>query len=120
RLVKNGFLIEPSEKMQTELKLIKNESDTVMLFLEDGQYLDFTYDVEDCVSVRNIYEAYAQFCADNGYVELHKSTFGKLIRKYYKIYISSKLDNKQDVERLCRVERVYINKKQVRGLVGVK
>lgn len=120
RLVKNGFLIEPSEKMQTELKLIKNESDTVMLFLEDGQYLDFTYDVEDCVSVRNIYEAYAQFCADNGYVELHKSTFGKLIRKYYKTYISSKLDNKQDVERLCRVERVYINKKQVRGLVGVK
>lgn len=119
RVVKNGFIIEPSSRMNDEIKVLRDNSDTMSLFMNDDQFVDYTLDENDKVSIRQLYDAYEHWCNDNNYMVIHKNTFGKTIRKIYKSVLSRKTDAKTVVS-LTSIERVYVDHKQVRGVVGVK
>lgn len=120
RVVKNGFIIEPSKRMQGELQSVRDNSDTIQLFMSDEQFVEYTGEKDDKVSIKQLYDAYESWCQDNSYLVIHKNTFGKVIRKTYKANLSKKIMNPQRVADLVSHEKVYINKKQVRGIVGVK
>lgn len=120
RVVNNGFVIEGSNDMKKQVKELRDTSDTMYLFLDDDQYVTKTYDREDKVSVRELYQAYETWCNDNGYLCIHKTTFGKTIRKVYKDYMRKNNADSETVDKLTMVERVYVNDKQVRGMVGIK
>lgn len=120
RVVKNGFIIEPSRRMQGELQSVRDNSDTIQLFMSDEQFVEYTGEKDDKVSIKQLYDAYESWCQDNSYLVIHKNTFGKVIRKTYKLNLSKKIMNPQRVADLVSHEKVYINKKQVRGIVGVK
>lgn len=120
RVVKNGFIIEPSKRMSDEVQSLRDNSDTIQLFMNDKQFIDYTFDEEDKVSIKQLYDAYENWCQDNSYLIIHKNTFGKTIRRTYKSTLSKKLMNPQRVNELISKEKVYINKKQVRGVVGIK
>lgn len=120
RVVKNGFIIEPSKKMDKELQLLKDNSDTISLFMNDDQFVEYTFSEEDKVSIRQLYDAYEKWCNDNSYLILHKNTFNKTVRKVYKSILSKKSDNYQLNANLSSQERVYVDNKQVRGVVGIK
>lgn len=120
RVVKNGFIIEPSKRMSDEVQSLRDNSDTIQLFMNDEQFIDYTFDEEDKVSIKQLYDAYKNWCQDNSYLIIHKNTFGKTIRRTYKSTLSKKLMNPQRVNELISKEKVYINKKQVRGVVGIK
>lgn len=120
RVVKNGFIIEPSKRMSDEVQSLRDNSDTIQLFMNDEQFIDYTFDEEDKVSIKQLYDAYENWCQDNSYLIIHKNTFGKTIRRTYKSTLSKKLMNPQRVNELISKEKVYINKKQVRGVVGIK
>lgn len=119
RVVKNGFIIEPSSRMNEEIKVLRDNSDTMSLFMNDDQFVEYTLDESDKVSIRQLYDAYEHWCNDNNYMVIHKNTFGKTIRKIYKSVLSRKTDAKTVVS-LTSIERVYVEHKQVRGVVGVK
>ena len=120
RVVRNGFIIEPSVRMQGELQSVRDNSDTIQLFMSDEQFVEYTGEKDDKVSIKQLYDAYESWCQDNSYLVIHKNTFGKVIRKTYKANLSKKIMNPQRVADLVSHEKVYINKKQVRGIVGVK
>lgn len=120
RVVKNGFIIEPSKRMSDEVQSLRDNSDTIQLFMNDEQFIDYTFDEEDKVSIKQLYDAYENWCQDNSYLIIHKNTFGKTIRRTYKSTLSKKLMNPQRVNELISKEKVYIDKKQVRGVVGIK
>ena len=120
RVVKNGFIIEPSKRMSDEVQSLRDNSDTIQLFMNDEQFIDYTFDEEDKVSIKQLYDAYENWCQDNSYLIIHKNTFGKTIRRTYKSTLSKKLMNPQRVNELISKEKVYINKKQARGVVGIK
>lgn len=120
RVVKNGFIIEPSKRMQGELQSVRDNSDTIQLFMSDDQFIEYTGEKDDKVSIKQLYDAYESWCQDNSYLVIHKNTFGKVIRKTYKLNLAKKIMNPQRVANLVAQEKVYINKKQVRGIVGVK
>ena len=120
RVVRNGFIIEPSVRMTQELQSVRDSSDTIQLFMSDEQFIEYTGDKDDKVSIKQLYDAYESWCQDNNYLVIHKNTFGKVIRKTYKANLSKKIMNPQRVSDLISQEKVYINKKQVRGIVGVK
>ena len=120
RVVKNGFIIEPSKRMQGELQSVRDNSDTIQLFMSDEQFVEYTGEKDDKVSIKQLYDAYENWCQDNSYLVIHKNTFGKVIRKTYKLNLAKKIMNPQRVANLVAQEKVYINKKQVRGIVGVK
>lgn len=120
RVVRNGFIIEPSMRMTQELQSVRDSSDTIQLFMSDEQFIEYTGDKDDKVSIKQLYDAYESWCQDNNYLVIHKNTFGKVIRKTYKANLSKKIMNPQRVSDLISQEKVYINKKQVRGVVGIK
>lgn len=120
RVVRNGFIIEPSVRMTQELQSVRDSSDTIQLFMSDEQFIEYTGDKNDKVSIKQLYDAYENWCQDNNYLVIHKNTFGKVIRKTYKANLSKKIMNPQRVSDLILQEKVYINKKQVRGVVGIK
>lgn len=120
RVVRNGFIIEPSVRMTQELQSVRDSSDTIQLFMSDEQFIEYTGDKDDKVSIKQLYDAYESWCQDNNYLVIHKNTFGKVIRKTYKANLSKKIMNPQRVSDLISQEKVYINKKQVRGIVGVQ
>ena len=120
RVVKKGFIIEPSKRMQGELQSVRDNSDTIQLFMSDEQFVEYTGEKDDKVSIKQLYDAYESWCQDNSYLVIHKNTFGKVIRKTYKLNLSKKIMNPQRVADLVSHEKVYLNKKQVRGIVGVK
>lgn len=120
RVVRNGFIIEPSVRMTQELQSVRDSSDTIQLFMSDEQFIEYTGDKDDKVSIKQLYDAYESWCQDNNYLVIHKNTFGKVIRKTYKANLSKKIMNPQKVSDLISQEKVYINKKQVRGVVGIK
>ncbi len=120
RVVRNGFIIEPSVRMQGELQSVRDNSDTIQLFMSDEQFVEYTGEKDDKVSIKQLYDAYESWCQDNSYLVIHKNTFGKVIRKTYKLNLSKKIMNPQRVSDLISQEKVYINKKQVRGIVGVQ
>jgi putative DNA primase/helicase len=120
RVVRNGFIIEPSARMTQELQSVRDSSDTIQLFMSDEQFIEYTGDKDDKVSIKQLYDAYENWCQDNNYLVIHKNTFGKVIRKTYKANLSKKIMNPQRVSDLISQEKVYINKKQVRGIVGVQ
>jgi putative DNA primase/helicase len=120
RVVRNGFIIEPSVRMTQELQSVRDSSDTIQLFMSDEQFIEYTGDKDDKVSIKQLYDAYENWCQDNNYLVIHKNTFGKVIRKTYKANLSKKIMNPQRVSDLISQEKVYINKKQVRGIVGVQ
>lgn len=120
RVVRNGFIIEPSVRMTQELQSVRDSSDTIQLFMSDEQLIEYTGDKDDKVSIKQLYDAYENWCQDNNYLVIHKNTFGKVIRKTYKANLSKKIMNPQRVSDLISQEKVYINKKQVRGIVGVQ
>lgn len=120
RVVRNGFIIEPSVRMTQELQSVRDSSDTIQLFMSDEQFIEYTGDKDDKVSIKQLYDAYENWCQDNNYLVIHKNTFGKVIRKTYKANLSKKIMNPQRVSDLISQEKVYINKKQVRGVVGIK
>lgn len=120
RVVRNGFIIEPSTRMTQELQSVRDSSDTIQLFMSDEQFIEYTGNKDDKVSIKQLYDAYENWCQDNNYLVIHKNTFGKVIRKTYKANLSKKIMNPQRVSDLISQEKVYINKKQVRGVVGIK
>lgn len=120
RVVRNGFIIEPSVRMTQELQSVRDSSDTIQLFMSDEQFIEYTGNKDDKVSIKQLYDAYESWCQDNNYLVIHKNTFGKVIRKTYKANLSKKIMNPQRVSDLISQEKVYINKKQVRGVVGIK
>lgn len=120
RVVRNGFIIGPSVRMTQELQSVRDSSDTIQLFMSDEQFIEYTGDKDDKVSIKQLYDAYENWCQDNNYLVIHKNTFGKVIRKTYKANLSKKIMNPQRVSDLISQEKVYINKKQVRGIVGVQ
>lgn len=120
RVVRNGFIIEPSVRMTQELQSVRDSSDTIQLFMSDEQFIEYTGDKDDKVSIKQLYDAYESWCQDNNYLVIHKNTFGKVIRKTYKANLSKKIMNPQRVSDLISQEKVYIDKKQVRGVVGIK
>ena len=120
RVINNGFVITPSHRMNDQLKELRDNSDTIGLFLNDNQYITYTMDEEDKVSVKQLYDAYETWCQDNSYICIHKNTFGKTVRKIYKCILQSKEDDVQKIADLTSIERVYVDKKQVRGIAGIK
>ncbi len=120
RVVNNGFIIEPSKRMLGELQSLKDNSDTIQLFMNDEQFVEYTGEVDDKISIKQLYDAYESWCQDNSYLVIHKNTFGKVIRKVYKENLSKKIMSPQRVADLVSHEKVYINRKQVRGMVGIK
>ena len=108
RVVKNGFIIEPSKRMSNEVQSLRDNSDTIQLFMNDEQFIDYTFDEEDKVSIKQLYDAYENWCQDNSYLIIHKNTFGKTIRRTYKSTLSKKLMNPQRVNELISKEKVYI------------
>lgn len=120
RVVNHGFVITPSKRMNDQLKELRDNSDTISLFLQDNQYVEYTTNKEDKVSLKQLYEAYESWCQENSYICISKNTFGKTVRKIYKIYLSEHCEDGVLADQLNTTERVYINGKQVRGFVGIK
>lgn len=120
RVVNNGFIIKPSKRMADQVQELRDNSDTVTLYMKDRQYVEYTFDTNDVVSVKELYDAYEAWCHDNSYLCVHKNTFGKNIRKIYKVILCEKCSDGEIVNQLANKERVYFKGKQVRGLAGVK
>ena len=106
--------------MNEELQVIRDNSDTITLFMNDDQFVEYTYNEDDKVSIKQLYDAYEKWCNDNNYLVIHKNTFGKVIRKTYKSILSKKLNSSKKAHELTQIERVYVDHKQVRGIVGIK
>lgn len=120
RVVKNGFEIKASKRMEREVQSLRDNSDTISLFMNDEQFVEYTFDENDKVSIKQLYDGYERWCNDNNYLLLHKNTFGRVIRETYKGVLSKKLSDYQLINNLISHERVYVENKQVRGIVGVK
>lgn len=120
RVVNNGFIIRPSKRMADQVQELRDNSDTVTLYMKDTQYVEYTFDTNDVVSVKELYDAYEAWCHENSYLCVHKNTFGKNIRKIYKTILCEKCSDGEIVNQLANKERVYFKGKQVRGLAGVK
>lgn len=120
RVVNNGFIIKPSKRMADQVQELRDNSDTVTLYMKDRQYVEYTFDTNDVVSVKELYDAYEAWCHENSYLCVHKNTFGKNIRKIYKTILCEKCSDGEIVNQLANKERVYFKGKQVRGLAGVK
>lgn len=120
RVVNNGFIIKPSKRMADQVQELRDNSDTVTLYMKDTQYVEYTFDTNDVVSVKELYDAYEAWCHENSYLCVHKNTFGKNIRKIYKTILCEKCSDGEIVNQLANKERVYFKGKQVRGLAGVK
>lgn len=120
RVVNNGFIIKPSKRMADQVQELRDNSDTVTLYMKDTQYVEYTFDINDVVSVKELYDAYEAWCHENSYLCVHKNTFGKNIRKIYKTILCEKCSDGEIVNQLANKERVYFKGKQVRGLAGVK
>lgn len=120
RVVNNGFIIKPSKRMADQVQELRDNSDTVTLYMKDRQYVEYTFDTNDVVSVKELYDAYEAWCHENSYLCVHKNTFGKNIRKIYKTILCEKCFDGEIVNQLANKERVYFKGKQVRGLAGVK
>lgn len=120
RVVNNKFNIKPSLHMQKELQIVKDNSDTITLFMNDEQYIEYTKDIDDKVSIKDLYNAYERWCDENSYLCIKKSTFNKTIRRIYKNTLSKSCSDTKLINEITEIERVYLNKKQVRGLAGVK
>lgn len=120
RVVNNGFIIKPSKRMADQVQELRDNSDTVTLYMKDTQYIEYTFDTNDVVSVKELYDAYEAWCHENSYLCVHKNTFGKNIRKIYKTILCEKCSDGEIVNQLANKERVYFKGKQVRGLAGVK
>lgn len=120
RVVRNNFIITPSRRMNEQLKELRDNSDTITLFMNDEQYVDYTFDKDDKVSIRSLYDAYESWCQENGYVCIHINTFSKTIRKTIRSLFARRLDSTSLVNELAAIDRVNINGKQVRGVVGIK
>lgn len=41
RVVRNGFIIEPSVRMTQELQSVRDSSDTIQLFMSDEQFIEY-------------------------------------------------------------------------------
>lgn len=123
RVIRNGFVIEPSQRMMDEVNIIRENADTISQFLADEQYVNITYNEEDCVSIKDLYTAYERYCDDNAQLCLSKNTFFKRSRPIFKKVALNRLPDdlySHDVEQLLQKDRMYIDKKRVRGLCGLK
>lgn len=121
RVVNNGFIITPSERMDDQVQTIRENADTITQFFNDEQYVQYTYSEDDAVSLKDMFNAYENWCNENAQLCLSKSTFAKRSRIIYKSKIMSNKDLEQSiVDRMTTKERMYIDKKQVRGFAGIK
>lgn len=121
RVVKNGFIITPSKLMMEQVQDIRNNADTIAQFFGDDQYIQYTHDEEDAVSVKEMYDAYETWCNENAQLCLSKNTFGRRSKLAYKNYMTSNSTvSDKKLELLIGKERMYIDGKRVRGFCGVK
>ena len=96
RLLKQGDFTK-SLAIDNILKEFKLDSDSVYLYLDDG---DFKPDTENYVNLKDLYINYREYCKDSGYTACSNKTFSKRLRSYQYI-----IDRKQH----GRI--IYINKK---------
>lgn len=120
RVINNGFLIKGSDRMIAQVQEIKDNHDTIGLFISDDQYVDCTLDKEKRVSMKQLYSAYESWCDDNGFLCLHKNTFAKVIRDTRKKVLMNKFNDEEEVNNIIKIERVYVKNKQVRGFAGIE
>lgn len=120
RVVQGGFIIKGSERMIAQVQEIKDNQDTITLFINDEQYVNCSLDKDKRVSMRQLYNAYETWCNDNGFLFLHKNTFAKLSRLSHKQALILKYHDTDEVREIVGTERVYVNGKQVRGFAGIE
>jgi putative DNA primase/helicase len=96
RLLKQGDFTK-SPAVENILKEFKLNSDSVFMYLDDG---DFTPDPDNYVNLKDLYLNYREYCKDSGYTACSNKTFSKRLRTYQYV-----IDRKQH----GRI--VYINKK---------
>ena len=122
RVVNNGFIISPSNRMVENLQSVRDNADTIAQFFADTQYIEYTFNEDDAVSVKDMYIAYEYWCQENAQLCLAKNTFGKRSRTPYRFRMNlySKDISQKKLETMINKERPYINGKRVRAFCGVK
>ena len=121
RVVNNGFIIEPSKRMAEQVQSIRDNADTIAQFFNDTQYIEYTFNEEDGVSVKQMYEAYENWCQENAQLCLAKNTFGKRSKVAYRSCMTNLSEIPQTkLDVIMNKDRMYISGKRVRGFCGVK
>lgn len=122
RVVNKGFIITPSHRMEEQVQNIRDNADTIAQFFNDEQYVECTYDSDDGVSMKDMYDAYEYWCQENMQVCLSKTTFSKRSRLPYMNQMRKKAEDipQKKLDGMLSKERMYIDKKQVRGFCGIK
>jgi putative DNA primase/helicase len=77
RILKNTNFTE-SDIVKNEVAQYEIESDTVLMFLEDFEYIKST---EKTISMNDIYQEYKTYCIDNGFITCSKKTFSQRLLK---------------------------------------
>jgi putative DNA primase/helicase len=78
-LEKRGYF-ERNEEMEALIRDYRRENNNVLVFVDEECALDPDNEVEKDV----LYNAYKNFCQDNGYRSLSKKKFGMELSKHYK------------------------------------
>ena len=120
RVVNNGFVIDPSDRMAGNVKELRDNSDTISLFMKDEQYIEYTLNEDDRVSIKQLHEAYEDWCNRNAYICIHKNSFSKTIRRVYKQLLKDQTDDSDLAMSLVNIERATIDGKQVRSCCGIR
>ena len=84
-------------KIENALKEYRKNSDSVNLFLEDGQYIK---SIESIISLKALYASYKDFCKDSGYQICSLKSFSERL----------KTNNGYVIERKANGRVVYITK----------
>ncbi|MCR4598309.1 MAG: DUF5906 domain-containing protein [Acetatifactor sp.] len=78
RLVANGFHFTVSDRARENLEQSKKEDDNIIEFFESKGYIHFQEDME--ISTRDLYDAYIEWCDDNGEKPRVMNSFSKFMK----------------------------------------
>jgi len=85
RLKERGYF-KITGSMQNEIEEYKLENNNVLIFVDEGCLLE----ADLSITKKELYEAYAEFCKNNGYRPLSKKKFGSAIVKHFKLLPDSR------------------------------
>lgn len=100
-LMQNNFTLFLSERSKAESERLKRESDTVALFLDESNGIEFGDDYS--VSTKILYDSYVNYCNVNGLFAVQMKTFTNSLKakeRQYKIMYSNHI--KSESGKCCR------------------